>query len=171
MTIRTALPADQDKILNLHLEAFGSEEGPAVANLVKELLADAPALSLVSEFSNKVIGHVLFTEASIAGSEIQGIYLLSPLAIAPSHQKQGIGKELVEYGITMLRELDAVLVLVLGDPKYYSRFGFQTQNKIKAPYELAYPEAWMALELKADALQVAKGTLQCATPFNAPEHW
>jgi putative acetyltransferase len=71
----------------------------------------------------------------------------------------------------MLKDRGTDLVFVLGDPGYYSRYGFTHNHHVSPPYELPYREAWMAIALKGDALESASGQILCARSLNAPEHW
>ena len=95
MIARESTEKDKDRIYQLHTAAFGETEGPAVAKLTLELLADKaaqPLLSLVAEDDANLVGHVLFTPVSILGTSVAGAYILAPLAVAPGHQGRGIGK-------------------------------------------------------------------------------
>jgi len=171
--IREAVAADQTAIRTLHLDVFG-EEGEAVSVLVTELLADAtarPLLALVAETDGEVIGSVIFSTVQVTGSGHVRACILAPLAVAKGFQRQGVGRELVEHGLKTLRERGVQLVFVLGDPGYYRRFGFSHQHRVRAPYPLAYPEAWMALALQGDALDAVSGRLVCARSLDRPEHW
>jgi putative acetyltransferase len=78
---------------------------------------------------------------------------------------------LIEAGLSQLKQRGAEIVLVLGDPNYYSRVGFRAGHNIEPPYELAYPEAWMALELAPGKLERAAGVARCASALSSPEHW
>ena len=99
------------------------------------------------------------------------MYLLAPLAVSKDHQRMGIGTKLINYGVEALKQRDVDFILVLGDPNYYTRTGFQANHNIEAPHKLEYPEAWMALELKSGILEKAKGLALCASSLASPEHW
>lgn len=174
MKIRESIESDKDTILQVHQNAFGEPEGITVAQLAIDLLEDKtalPILSLVAEKDKEVVGHILFTSVKIDGATFPGAYILAPLAVFNDVKGHGIGTELINRGLQILKERDAEFVIVLGDPKYYSRTGFDTVHNFKPPYELGYPEAWMAQELKKGALKLVKGVVQCAVSLNSPEHW
>jgi putative acetyltransferase len=63
------------------------------------------------------------------------------------------------------------LVMVYGDPKYYSRHGFTAHHHVIAPYELTYPDAWMAYEITPDCIANARGVAECAAVLRHPQYW
>ena len=63
------------------------------------------------------------------------------------------------------------MVFVYGDPNYYGRTGFKVGHRITAPYDLSYPDAWMALEFKPGVLSTAQGVLQCTDALMSAEYW
>jgi putative acetyltransferase len=171
--IREAEASDAHGIRSVHLAAFG-DEGPVVADLALALIADKsakPILVLVAESAKGVVGSIVFSSVHIPGSEAGPSYILAPLAVAPEMQRMGVGRQLIESGLTVLRVRGAKLVFVLGDPRYYGRFGFNTGHKVRAPYDLPYPEAWMCLPLGEVVPEEAEGQLACAESLNRPEHW
>jgi putative acetyltransferase len=93
---------------------------------------------------------------------------LAPLAVLPSHQKRGIGTALVERGLSDARRLGHAIVIVLGHPEYYPRFGFAPAAAfgIRAPFDVR-PEAFMALALQEGALMDARGEAVYAPEFMA----
>ena len=93
--------------------------------IVKALrAANALTLSLVAEVEGIVVGHIAFSPVVISdGSE--GWYGIGPLSVAPELQRQGIGKALVNEGLSTLKERGADGCVLVGDPEYYKRFGFR----------------------------------------------
>ena len=171
--IREARASDVNGIRAVHRAAFG-DEGPIVADLALALIADEsakPILVLVAESEQGVVGSIIVSSVHMPGSEYGPSYILAPLAVAPEIQRLGVGSQLLESGLTVLRERGAELVFVLGDPRYYGRFGFNTGHKVRAPYDLPYPEAWMCLSLGEVVPERVNGQLVCAESLNRPEHW
>jgi putative acetyltransferase len=157
----------------IHRDAFG-DEGAAVSKLALDLMADEtarPLLALVAEEGGEVVGSVIFSAARIEGAEGVSACILAPLAVASRHQRKGIGRQLVERGLDVLRERGTDLVFVLGDPRYYGRFGFRPGHRVRPPYDLPYPEAWMALALQRGTPELESCRLVCSRPLNSPEHW
>lgn len=171
-TIRTAGPEDLDAVLAVERAAFGGE---TEAGLVRSLVADPTAfvdgLSLVADDDGTVVGHVLFTQATCIGGE--PAVLLAPLAVAPAHQRSGVGSALVRAGLARAQELGFGVALVLGDPAYYTRFEFEPayRSGILPPYPVEPADAWMALELSPGALGRAPGTPKLAAAFGDPALW
>lgn len=126
MPIRTEQARDRDAVGSLHRAAFGGDHGGTVADLVDALRGDDPAaLSLVSEEAGEVVGHILFSRALLdAPRRLVAVQTLSPLAVAPSRQRRGIGSALVRAGLGRLDERGVPLVFLEGDPRFYSRSGF-----------------------------------------------
>ena len=175
MQIRESVESDKDAIRIVHQKAFGEPEGEVVSQLAINLLEDKtaqPILSLVAEQNNEIVGNVIFSLVNIKGFKGVSAYILAPLAVAKDNQGKGIGTELINKGLEMLKERGAVIVLVYGDPNYYMRTGFEAGHNLKAPYELEYPEeAWMAQELVEGTLAKTQGIVQCASSLNSPELW
>ncbi len=174
MNTREATDQDRDAIKLVHLDAFGEVEGPVVAKLALDLLTDEtaqPVLALVAEERGAVVGSIVFSSVTIRGHEDLVAYILAPLAVAQAAQGRGLGRALIGHGIGMIEERGADLVLVLGDPHYYTRSGFSSVHGIQPPYELEHPQAWMAREIKRGVLGRAKGVVVCPASLRAPEHW
>ena len=140
MDIRKTTEADEPAIHLVHETAFGPQEGPTVADLTIALLHDPtaePLFSLLACDNERPIGHVLFTSVRITGSEAPPCaHILAPLAVLPDRQRRGTGTQLVNQGLTLLRESGCELVFVLGHPEYYPRFGFRPAGRVgfSAPY-------------------------------------
>lgn len=86
--------------------------------------ADALTISLVAEMDGRVVGHIAFSPVAISDGS-RNWYGLGPLSVSPDFQKQGIGKSLVQEGLSMLKASGAKGCVLVGDPDYYKRFGFK----------------------------------------------
>jgi putative acetyltransferase len=103
------------------------------AQIIERLrAADVLAVSLVAEEDGSVIGHIAFSPVTLSGGE-GGWYGLGPVSVLPEQQGKGVGKALVEEGLDQLRSLGAAGCVLLGDPAYYSRFGFRTDHRLVLP--------------------------------------
>ncbi|MEV4538986.1 N-acetyltransferase [Asanoa sp. NPDC049518] len=97
---------------------------PGEATLVSWLRDDPgwiPELSLVAIEDDEVVGHVLATRAHV---EAGPVLALGPLSVLPRRQRAGVGSALVHAVLGAADALGEPLVALLGDPAYYSRFGF-----------------------------------------------
>jgi putative acetyltransferase len=169
MQLRTTRADDAADLAALYGAAFPNED---LRPLVRRLLSEVPdILSLVAEFEDGLAGHVMFTPCSIGGSS-KRVALLGPLAVAPAMQKRGVGTALVQGGIATLRNLGYTRVLVLGDPHYYSRFGFKPEAWIQPPYTLPddWSGAWQGQALQADAAPI-EGLLCPPAPWMVTSLW
>ena len=85
-----------------------------------------PLVSLVAEQSDRVEGHILFSPVTVGtGPGARPAMGLAPVGVLPERQGSGIGSKLVRAGFESCRTLGQDVVLVLGDPSYYPRFGFE----------------------------------------------
>ncbi len=144
--IRENRPGDAAGVVKLYETAFPDED---LVPLVRELLNLGPrVLSLVDAHENDIQGHICFTFCGVAEIEDK-VALLAPLAVAPTRQKQGVGSALVREGFKRLKKAKINYVFVLGDPRYYNRFGFQAESKVTTPYPLPseWLEAWQSTKL------------------------
>ena len=174
MKIRESVESDKKAIRKVHQNAFGQSEGETVSQLAIDLLEDKtalPILSLVAEQDNEIIGNVIFSSVNIEGTEGISAYILAPLAVVKDIQRKGIGAKLINQGLEFLRKRDAEIVLVYGDPNYYTRTGFKAGHNLKAPYKLEYPDAWLAQGLVEGVLSKSQGVVRCALSLSSPELW
>jgi putative acetyltransferase len=90
------------------------------------------SVSLVADDNGAVIGHVAVSPVTVSGGAV-GWYGLGPISVAPEHQGRGIGTQLMEQALAELHKLGASGCVVLGDPPYYSRFGFKAEPSLVLP--------------------------------------
>lgn len=117
-----------DDIRSVNIEAFRDHPiSRQTEHLIVDALRGAGALevSLVAVVDDRTVGHIAFSRASVGDSE-SGWFLLGPVAVLPEMQGKGIGSELMESGLAELRTWNARGCVLVGDPGYYSRFGFGT---------------------------------------------
>lgn len=167
--IRESTSGDVAAIEALYRDAFPDED---LVPLVRDLLQEpAGVLSLVAEVGAALVGHAAFTRCALAGDR-DAAALLGPLAVAPAHQRQGLGSALVREGLRRSDDVGVRHVCVLGDPAWYGRLGFGPEARVRPPYELppAWRDAWQSLRLGgATAPPVA--TLDVPEPWRRPALW
>ncbi len=86
-------------------------------------------LSLVATDNNAIVGHIAFSPVFLNGRRTQW-FGLGPVAVWPNHQRKGIGSALVNEGLELLRRVEAKGCILIGDPNYYGRFGFQSGTEM-----------------------------------------
>lgn len=159
---------DIAKIREVVTAAFGQTNEAQLIETIRNSPNFLPELSIVAKENENVLGHILFSPITIeAQREMMGAIALAPIAVTPARQRQGIGTQLVQVGLSKCRDLGHSIVVVLGHPQYYRRFGFQTASKfgVQAPFPVP-DEAFMVLELMPDALKNVSGTVRYPTYFN-----
>ena len=164
-SIRAERAGDADAARRLHEDAFAPS--PTEASLVDDLRASGatvPEVSLVAVDGDELIGHVVYSEARLASGH--DVLALAPMAVAPVRQRQGVGTRLVEESLARARTTRFAVVVVMGHPAYYPRFGFEPAGElgIESPWP-SPPEAWMALPLPAYE-QSARGLVSYAAAFD-----
>ena len=136
------------------------------ADLVEQLQRDGNVLaSCVAVSNHEIVGHILFSRVTIEGAA-GGIpsVALAPMAVLPSHQRRGIGSDLVRFGLQELRARGEPSVVVLGHPGYYGRFGFSSAlaRRLVTPFP---PDAFMAMALIPGALDDVAGAVTYPRAF------
>ena len=163
--IRAERDTDRAAVDAVNAAAFPT---PLEADLVDALRREArPLVSLVAERDGAVVGHILFSPVTHENSPDLRIMGLAPMAVAPDHQRSGIGSALVRAGLDECRQLGFAAVVVLGHPEYYPRFGFSPSVRwgIRSEYDVP-DDVFMALELEPGALRGAAGTVRYHPAFS-----
>lgn len=155
MKVRGEVQADVDAIDHLNREAFG---GPEEAELVARLRgspAFIPGLSIVAIEDGHVVGHILFTRVDLQPPSDVRVISLAPMAVLPEFQRRGIGSALVRRGIAVATERGGDLVVLVGHPGYYPRFGFAPASRLGLTCPFPVPDdTFMALPLRPDVPHV-----------------
>ncbi|SCG36884.1 GNAT family N-acetyltransferase [Micromonospora coxensis] len=173
MLIRRETPADIDAIRAVHTAAFAAPDAPDAvpveASLVDALRADAgwlPALSLVAtDPDGQVVGHVVCTRGTVAGEPVA--VGLGPLGVLPGRQRAGVGSALMHAVLAAADAVDEPLVVLLGHPEYYPRFGFRPAVDLGVtPPGPWGPQHFMARPLAAWRPTI-RGEFAYAAPFRS----
>jgi len=164
VTIRSEKPGDREAVYAVNSAAFDTDAEADLVNSLRELAR--PLVSLLAEISGAVVGHIMFSPASLEEQPDLPVMGLAPMAVLPSHQSTGIGSKLVVIGLEHCRQLGIKAVIVLGHPDYYPRFGFQPASRfgIESDYEVP-DEVFMAMELEAGALNGVNGRVSYHEAF------
>ena len=167
LTIKQESKRDYKEVYNVVKTAFqtSSQSDGKEQDLVTTLRNSnnfIPQLSLIAIKDGKIVGYILFTKINIGKHEELA---LAPLAVLPEYQKQGIGSKLIEEGHNIARKLGYKYSIVLGDEKYYGKFGYIPAIKygIKPPFKVE-SKNFMALKLK-DTNEECRGIVEYAKEF------
>ena len=152
----------------------GEEEGELIYQLVKDLLTLPDDHSIVcyqAVEEGQCIAAVIFSKLTY--SEVCSGLLLSPMAVTPDAQGKGVGQNLIRFAIEQLKEGPYPFVMTYGDPKFYSKVGFESvsEKQLAAPYRLSMPQGWLALSLDGKDLPMSTIKPQCVEPFHNPDIW
>ena len=156
--IRFEAPADTPAIRAVHVSAFPTAHE---ADIVDALRRNGRlTLSLVAVEQAEVVGHVAFSPVTLAGTT-DGVGL-APVAVVPSFQRRGIAARLIRAGLDECTRRQHGFVVVLGDPRYYGRFGFTPARAWTLRDEYGGGDAFQALELRPGAIPAAGGLVRYA---------
>jgi putative acetyltransferase len=162
--IRPAEPGDAAAIRAVHRAAFPTR---AEADLVEALMREGDAIvSLVEDRQSEIVGHVLLSRMAVTGDGRPVRALgLAPVGVLPGFQGGGIGKGLIEAALAIAQATGEELVFVLGEPDYYTRFGFsaETAAPFASPYASPY---FMALVLQPGLTPPGHGEAAYARAFS-----
>ena len=150
--IRPERAADEDAIRAVETAAFGRDEEARIVDDLRASDAFIPELSLVAEDGGAIIGHVMVSRGHAEPSG-EPLLWLGPIGVAPQRQREGIGSALVQAALAGAGELGAACVVLIGDPAYYSRFGFVQAE----PLGLLPPEGWPSRAFQVAVLDPLRG--------------
>jgi len=145
ITIRNETDADVSTITEVTVAAFKTLE---ISNHTEQFIIEALraakvlTLSLVAEVDGRVVGHIAFSPVTISDGA-KHWYGLGPVSVLPEYQRKGVGKTLIQIGLSRLKDLDAKGCCLVGHPQYYRQFGFD--NVAGLVYEGVPQEVFFAL--------------------------
>ncbi len=158
LRIRTEDAADRETIGQINRLAFGQDDEGRLVDALRE--GGFMRLSLVAEVDGQAMGHILFSAIRI----VDGGEIVNALAVAPERQRQGVGSALVRAGLDRCRNDGHRIVIVVGHPGFYPRFGFSPKLAERLQSEYA-GDAFMALEFVPGALDGVTGEVRYSPPF------
>lgn len=149
MNIRFSNRSDYQAIAELNRLVFERDLEAKLVELIRDSDRYIPELELVAELDGAVVGHILFSYIDLVGQENLQVLGLAPMAVQPEFQRRGIGSALVRVSLEAASERGESMVLVLGHPQFYSRFGFEPSVSygIESPFPVP-EEVFMILPLK-----------------------
>ena len=165
ITIRTERADDISAVHRVNEIAFGRSDEAALVDGLRAV--SDPQISLVAVVNVQVVGHIFFSPVSIESEDITSSALgLAPMAVLPEYQRQGIGSKLVLEGLKECQRIGYNVIVVLGHPQYYPRFGFAPARRSGLYSEYDVPdEVFMVVELKPEALRGLRGLVRYHPEF------
>lgn len=138
-SIRPTLQADHPGIRDMVRAAFsdGDRNGEEEVDILARtwaLIDTRAQIDLVAVDEGQIVGHVLAAEGDLARTPVMGI---APLSVAPDHQRSGVGITLINEVMRLAKGEGRSMLLLLGNPSYYQRFGFEPASE----YEIFYAPA------------------------------
>ncbi len=171
-------------MINFEIRPFADPDTAGVASVVGAAFGPGGEVKhietlrrngdMVCEFvavtPSQIVGHIAFSRLQMQkhGTSLRAT-ALAPLAVAPACQRSGIGQALTRLAVGELRATLEDVVVVLGHPNYYRRFGFSSllAKLLDSPYA---GEAFMALELTPGALGNMRWNVTYPGAFSSPSN-
>ena len=162
--IRNEIDADVEAITEVTVAAFKTLE---ISNHTEQFIIEALravkalTVSLVAEIDSRVIGHVAFSPVTISDGT-QNWYGLGPVSVLPQYQRNGVGKALIQQGLSRLKDLNAKGCCLVGHPDYYRKLGFKNVSGLV--HEGVPQEVFLAMSFDG---QIPQGTVAFHEGFKA----
>lgn len=165
--IREEVASDRTRIRAVERLAFDSS---LQADLVDTLRASGETvISLVAQVDDRIVGHIFFSPVSFETNAATTGAQLSPVAVAPDHQRQGIGAKLIRAGLDRCPDRGWLSVFLVGNPAYYTRFGFQMAKPLGFSCAGPHDPFLQVLELAPGALAGTSGLVRFHPAFDEAE--
>ena len=163
--VRHEHPGDEAAIRRVNDRAFGQPDESRIVDAVRT--SGDTAISLVAVEGTTVVGHILFTPVSITShGPAPRALALGPMAVSPDLQRQGIGSRLVEAGLQECGRLGYQVVVVIGHPDFYPRFGFRpgSARGLRSAFDVP-DDVFMVAELTPGVLTGVDGVVRYIPEF------
>lgn len=148
--VRLALPADDPAISRVVTAAFGKDSVAHFTERIRDSPGHEPRFDFVADEDGTILGFTMLSRVALEDRSERPL-ILTPMAVRPDRQREGIGSKIVRAAITAADEAGEPIILVEGVPTYYPRFGFRSATAlgIERPDGRIPDDAWMALPLRA----------------------
>lgn len=179
MEFRTEYRAHAAEIAELVRSTFaaseGEDEGAVVGGLAARLMAETPDrdLRVMTAWDDGTLAGAILFSRLVYDEDDRDVFVLGPVAVLTERQGQGIGQDLITFGLGVLRKQGVAVAVTYGDPNYYGRVGFRPidQADIPAPYPLQLPHGWLGQSLTDAPLSAFSATPECVDAMADPAFW
>ena len=163
------LQSSLELVEQVFTEHENADEGRTVRALVEEIRSKKyylPELELLMIEDGEPVGYVMFSRFHIEGRYEDRLVILTPAAVKTSCQRQGISRELIEYGFRKAAEMGFTAAIVEGNPANYRARGFKTSANfgiVAGPnIHLPHVDCLMVAELVPGGLEGMQGKVSYA---------
>jgi predicted N-acetyltransferase YhbS len=179
MDFSTGFKGGEEAIIDLFIATFtaseGADEGALIGELVRNMLgttADEDLFVFTAAEAGAIVGAILFSRLTYDNDD-RSVFVLGPAAVAPDHQRKGIGQRLISHGLEALRDAGVDIAVTYGDPNYYSRVGFApiSEAQAPAPFALNHPEGWLGQSLTDQEFTPLPSPCRCVGELHDPVFW
>lgn len=160
--IRPESPGDEPAIARVLTAAFPTDLESRLVAALRD--AGRLTISLVAEVEREVVAHLAFSPVTLVEDPRPRWLGLAPIAVAPPWQRQGIGRKLIQKGMSVAAQ-SADLVVVLGEPAYYRQFGFVAATQVGLQDEYGGGPAFQVREFVGGAIPSGGGLVRYAAEF------
>ena len=164
-----------DVFYNSFSTSEGESEGALISSLVEHLLENTPELDIfifAALRRDTVIGCAIFSRLTYS-DDARNVFILSPMAVHPDHQNNGIGQTLLRESIAVLKDHGIDILMTYGDPSFYGKIGFLpvTEQVAPPPFPLSMPIGWIGQSLHGAEIALLQGSCTCVSALKNPAIW
>jgi predicted N-acetyltransferase YhbS len=164
--IRPEKPQDYLAISQVNNLAFKQQNEAKLVAKIRHSDRYIPQLSLVAELNHKIIGYIMFSYVDLVTKEITKIIALAPVAVLPEYQNKGIGSLLVKTGLEKATKISSSIVIVLGNPQFYTRFGFKPAVNFGIESAFDVPNKYFMVKFLSEKVRNYQGKIIYPAAFN-----
>mmetsp|Transcript_721 Transcript_721/g.1248 ORF Transcript_721/g.1248 Transcript_721/m.1248 type:complete len:183 (+) Transcript_721:166-714(+) len=175
-------PEQKEEVIALFKKTFTDSEGEKEGALIAKLATDFLTFPvkkcdifvfIAQDESHRIVGSIIFSRLTFS-NDCENVFLLAPVAVATDCHGKGIGQGLINFGLETLKNAGVSVAITYGDINFYSKTGFApiSEDLIKAPLTLSYPEGWIAQSLLiGESIKPIKGKPTCLQAIDNPDYW